>query len=203
MSGYKVVVADPPWDHNGDAAAAMKLAHERHQAGVGGVYPRMSARAIADLPVGQLADPGDAYLFLHVTNAAIVAPEAPIQMVCRSWGFRPVTMITWAKHKKGQPDQPSMKVGRYFRGATEHTVFALRGSRKLSGPTQATWFGAPRLPHSAKPSRFWEIVDKTCAGMWPRLELFSRAERPGWTCLGNALEGQGDIRDELTRLSQA
>lgn len=42
---------------------------------------------------------------------------------------------------------------------------------------------APVGRHSEKPDAFYSIVEKLFAG--PRLDLFARKHRPGWTCLGN------------------
>jgi ADP-ribose pyrophosphatase YjhB (NUDIX family) len=54
-----------------------------------------------------------------------------------------------------------MKTGYYFRGATEHCLFCVRGSLKLQTtdglPTGYLW---PRLPHSVKPDAFYDLVEK-------------------------------------------
>jgi N6-adenosine-specific RNA methylase IME4 len=46
-------------------------------------------------------------------------------------------------------------------------------------------FDAPRGEHSAKPDRFYEIVDAFAPG--PVVELFARRQWPGWTCLGDQM----------------
>lgn len=125
----------------------------------------------------------DAHLYLWTTNAFLVEAHE----IARAWGFRPITVCTWGKV---QPDgKPSMKTGHYFRGATEHVVFAVRGSLPLKTtraiPTLWLW---PRLGHSVKPDAFFDLVEECSPG--PYLEMFSRRARLGWSTWGDeALEG--------------
>jgi N6-adenosine-specific RNA methylase IME4 len=42
---------------------------------------------------------------------------------------------------------------------------------------------APRRDHSRKPEEFYERAEKYCPG--PRLEMFTRFTRPGWSAWGN------------------
>ena len=77
-----------------------------------------------------------------------------------------------------------MKTGYWFRGATEHCLFAVRGILRLvetvAEPTLWLW---PRLPHSVKPDAFYDLVERVSPG--PRLELFARTQRLGWDSWGN------------------
>jgi N6-adenosine-specific RNA methylase IME4 len=41
--------------------------------------------------------------------------------------------------------------------------------------------------HSEKPEEFYKIVEELSAG--PYLELFARRRRPGWTCIGDEVDG--------------
>jgi N6-adenosine-specific RNA methylase IME4 len=120
-----------------------------------------------------------AHLYLWFTNSfAVEAHE-----VARAWGFRPSTILTWTKIRQ-EDGQPSMKMGYYFRGATEHVLFAVRGSLRLRAqralPTGYLW---PRLPHSVKPEPFYALVEE--ASPPPYLELFARRSRLGWDSWGD------------------
>lgn len=191
---FRTIMADPPWDHNGDLAKASRP--QWRGIGERETYPRMSVAEIAALPVpAVVAD--NAHLYLCVTNAALVAADTPVVTICRAWGFRPVTVITWVKHKRGEPGVPSMKVGRYFRGASEHIVFAVRGSTAKPDRAVPTWFGTERAPHSVKPDELFDLIESVSPG--PRLELFARTRREGWTGLGNALDGR-DIAESINKL---
>jgi N6-adenosine-specific RNA methylase IME4 len=80
-----------------------------------------------------------------------------------------------------------MKTGYYFRGATEHVVFAVRGSLKLTSTRGvSTAFLHPRTPHSVKPDAFYSLIEECSPG--PYLELFARRTRPGWSVWGNQVE---------------
>ena len=91
-------------------------------------------------------------------------------------------MLTWVKMK--DDGQPSMKTGYYFRGATEHCLFCVRGRcdcKALAMPTVLY----RRLPHSVKPGRFMDMVEEHFRPA-PRLEIFARSggpllrKRDGW-----------------------
>jgi N6-adenosine-specific RNA methylase IME4 len=104
--------------------------------------------------------------------------------VARAWGFKPKTIITWVKHKKNDPESPSMKTGYYFRSATEHCLFAVRGSLRLQvSEGIPTWFYHPRLPHSVKPDLFRELITRVSYPEY--LELFARKAYAGWNVWGN------------------
>ncbi len=181
---YRTIVADPPWPYasagGGLFARTPKLngAPSRKAQDTG--YPLMAVDAICALvpPAGD-----NSHLYLWTTNAFMVEAHD----VARAWGFEPKTILTYGKV---QPDgRPSMKSGYYFRGATEHCLFCVRGSLTLKTddglPTLWLW---PRLPHSVKPDAFYDLVERASFG--PYLEMFSRRARLGWDTWGDeALHG--------------
>ena len=73
-------------------------------------------------------------------------------------------------------------LGHYGRHAHELAIFAVRGRAPALRHDLATAFLAPRGQHSAKPPRLHEVAELLSPG--PRLELFARQNRPGWTCWG-------------------
>lgn len=87
-------------------------------------------------------------------------------------------------------------MGHFFRGATEHVLYATRGSAKIpSHLREPNVFLAPTSRHSGKPDVFMEKVERVTEG--PYLELFCRTPRPGWSAWGN------EVTDEEPRLSLA
>lgn len=163
---YSTIVADPPWRY---ASAATK-ADARKQ------YSTMSMEDIAAMPVESLAAES-AHLWFWCTNA-LMEHAYPI---IRSWGFAPITMLTWCKEGPG--------VGHYLRNNTEHCILATRGDAMTPEEKPlSTWYVWPRGPHSAKPDAFMDLVEQVSPG--PYVELFCRRPRFGWDSWGKGYEGQ-------------
>jgi N6-adenosine-specific RNA methylase IME4 len=121
------------------------------------------------------------HLYLWTTNAFMVEAHE----VARAWGFEPKTILTWVKIKQDRPEV-SMKTGRWYRSATEHIVFGVRGRQRLLGPAVPTAYLLPRLRHSEKPEFFYQLIEAQSPG--PYLELFARRLRLGWDSWGNEIE---------------
>jgi N6-adenosine-specific RNA methylase IME4 len=182
---YATLVADPPWPYTSPGQIGKTLEHRpnrdkgesRHGAGSVARYGAMSIEDLCALDMGSLvAD--NAHLYLWTTNAFM----EDAYKVARAWGFDPKTIVTWTKIKKGS-NEPSMKMGYYFRGATEHCLFCVRGSLRLHGKPHPTAFLEPRTSHSVKPEYFYSLVEENSPG--PYLELFARRERTGWAVFGD------------------
>jgi N6-adenosine-specific RNA methylase IME4 len=107
----------------------------------------------------------------------------------RSWGFEPKTIITWMKTtQQGNVTRGGM--GWYFRGATEHVIFAVRGNLPIPAEfREPNVVFAQRGSHSVKPFEFFALVERVSPA--PRLELFARSERDGWDHWGNELVPTG------------
>ena len=155
---------DPPWDW-GDEGDVDQLGRARP------TYGTMTFDELLALPVGERADV-DCHLYLWITNRSLPKGFALMER----WGFRYITALTWCK--------PSIGMGNYFRGSTEHVLFGVRGSQQLKRKDVGTWFAAPRGPngHSSKPGEFYPLVESCSPG--PYLEMFARSERAGWLSWG-------------------
>lgn len=190
---FRTVLADPPWPYKSSKAIVGNAGRRHNKLTSGGTatqvaaadqYDLMPLDEIKALRVRQLVE-DDAHLYLWFTNAfAIEAHE-----VARAWGFEPKTIITWVKVK--EDDTPSMKTGYYYRGATEHILFAVRGKLRLQGPAHPTVFPALRLPHSQKPKYSYRMIENQSPG--PYLELFARHRRSGWSVWGNEVESDVEL----------
>lgn len=184
---YKTIVADPPWKYNGDGSFAASTS-SKGDTGLSGKasssnrYGAMSMDELMAMDVERFAE-DQAHLYMWTTNSFMVEAHD----LCRAWGFEPKTILTWTKVKAD--GTPSMKMGYYYRGATEHVVFATRGTpaiRLLSPaglPTAMLW---PRTSHSVKPDAFYSMVESASPG--PHLELFARRKREGWHHWGNEVD---------------
>ena len=174
---YATLYADPPWPERG--GGKIKRGADRH-------YDTMTVKAIAAMPFGAWAA-WDAHLYLWVTNNYLPAGLECIE----AWGFRYITCVTWVKDRQG--------LGQYYRGLTEHCLFAVRGSlgyqvledgKRAQGTTGfyepenlPSAIEAPRQQHSVKPERMRRYIERVSPG--PRLELFARKASPGWDVWGN------------------
>lgn len=170
--GFKTVLADPPWRFTNRTG---KVAPEHRRLDR---YSTMTLDGIKRIPVtGCVAT--NAHLYLWVPNALL--PEG--LAVMQAWGFRYVTNIVWAKRRKdGGPD--GRGVGFYFRNVTELLLFGVRGSMRTLSParSQVNMIETRKREHSRKPDEQYDLIESCSPG--PRLELFARHPRDGWTVWG-------------------
>ena len=165
---YKTIYLDPPWAERG--GGKIKRGADRH-------YELMSLEEIAALPIRELADPEGCHLYMWVTNNFLRKGLSLLDV----WGFEYVTIITWQKDRIG--------LGQYFRGITEHCIFATTKNRlpyKVIDGMRAqgvTGFREPKTVHSRKPTYMRDMIERVSYA--PRLELFAREAFPGWDCWGN------------------
>lgn len=89
--------------------------------------------------------------------------------------FRFVSTMVWVK--------PSMGIGQYLRLRHEILLFGVRGRLHTKDNGVDSVVEAPRSRHSVKPEEAYSRIERVSPG--PRLEMFARAERPGWDVWGN------------------
>lgn len=170
--GWTTILADPPWRFTNRTG---KVAPEHRRLDR---YATMDLAAICALPVAAVAAK-NAHLYLWVPNALL--PEG--LEVMRSWGFRYVSNIVWAKRRKdGGPD--GRGVGFYFRNVTELLLFGVRGSLRTLAParSQVNMIETRKREHSRKPDEQYQLIE-ACSPS-PYLELFARHPPPGWSAWG-------------------
>jgi N6-adenosine-specific RNA methylase IME4 len=183
---FCVVVADPPWRFSD------RLTMSATPRGAAANYPTLSTPDICALPV-QAVTATTALLALW-TPAALLEDGLA---VLRAWSFVPKTIAVWAKTSCDGTGL-AFGMGWLFRGACEIALVGTKGSpRPVSRSERNVWL-SPALRHSAKPETLQDSLDRMFPEV-PKLELFARRARPGWTCVGNqcpATYGE-DIRDSL------
>ncbi len=171
---FGTILADPPWQFQNRTG---KIAPEHKRLNR---YGTMTLDDICALPVDDIAaDPS--HLYLWVPNALL--PQG--LQVMDSWGFRYISNIVWHKVRKdGGSD--GRGVGFYFRNVTELLLFGVKGksARTLQpGRSQVNMMQTRKREHSRKPDEQYDIIEDCSWG--PRLEMFSRGTRRGWTVWGN------------------
>ena len=174
---FQTILADPPWQFVNRTG---KVAPEHRRLNR---YGTMTLPEICALPVAQVtAEP--AHLYLWVPNALL--PDG--LEVMKAWGFTYKSNIVWHKLRRdGGSD--GRGVGFYFRNVTEILLFGVRGknARTLDpGRTQVNYIGTRKREHSRKPDEQYPLIEGCSPG--PRLEIFARGSRPGWTTWGNQAE---------------
>lgn len=163
---FQCIVIDPPWP-------IQKIETQRRpDQGVQLDYPVMSLDDIAAIPVGDKAA-DDCHLYLWVTHKYL---PAGLELM-EAWGFRYQCVMTWWKHTGMSPYS--------WMYDTEHVLFGRRGNLPLDKMGMRLYFDAPntRNRHSKKPDVFYERVIAASPG--PRLEMFARDQRDGFTAWGN------------------
>lgn len=171
---FATILADPPWQFQNRTG---KVAPEHRRLSR---YGTMTLDEIKTMPVSSLTL-SPAHLYLWVPNALL----AEGLNVMESWGFTYKSNIVWHKIRKdGGPD--GRGVGFYFRNVTELVLFGVRGknARTLApGRRQVNFVSSQKREHSRKPDEIYKIIESCSPG--PRLELFARGTRKGWTSWGN------------------
>lgn len=171
---FGTILADPPWQFTNRTG---KMAPEHRRLAR---YSTMSLDDICSLPVSEVADE-PSHLYLWVPNALL--PEG--LKVMQAWGFTYKSNIVWHKVRKdGGSD--GRGVGFYFRNVTELILFGVRGKKARTldlGRRQVNLLATRKREHSRKPDEQYEMIEGCSWG--PRLELFSRGARDGWTVWGN------------------
>lgn len=178
-TGYRCVVADPPWQPTLGASWESRM---RDKAGPQRFYDTLSVeQIIANKP--DMAP--QAHLYIWCVTAHVDWGYA----VATAWAAEPITLLTWKK--------PGLGVGR-FRCNTEHVLVARVGDRmgnpfgqggRHAQATEGTLFEWPRGRHSTKPQEFFNLVERLSPG--PRLEMYARQPRDGWDVCG--LESDGSV----------
>lgn len=171
---FRVIVADPPWKFSDRLPGKTRGAARN--------YSCLSVEDICRFPLPSLV--GDCALFLW---RAASMPQAALDVV-RMWGFTPKTELIWLK--KTSTGQRWFGLGRTLRAEHETCIVATRGRPQvLNHSTRSTFvtdvegLSAQVGRHSEKPQAFYNIVESLFDG--PRVELFARRQRHGWTCLGD------------------
>lgn len=166
---YDVIVADPPW--------LVKLRSQKGEAKAPQAHYRcMTIDQISALPVNNLTG-GEAWLFLW-TSAPLLDRGFDVM---RAWGFRYCSRFSWRKTTVNG----KVRLGPGFVVRTTHEDILIG---KIGEPPYdkalISLFDGEAREHSRKPESFYSKIEAFAPGA-RRLDLFSRASRPGWTAWGD------------------
>lgn len=158
---FDVIVIDPPWGYGTQfLAEAYRAANP---------YPEMSQD---DLKKIELPAAENCVLFLWTTNKFIWDAKELLD----TWKFDYRCMLIWNKQQMG--------MGNLIRMQCEFCLMAFKGKPVFKDVHDLRdLIEEPRREHSRKPEKFYELVEKICAGR--KLDYFSREQREGWSNFGN------------------
>jgi N6-adenosine-specific RNA methylase IME4 len=169
---FSCVLADPPWafrTFNGKTGTPHRGAHDH--------YVTTETSKLSDIPLATVCA-SDCALFMWVVDSHFDEALA----LGAAWGFTFKTCaFVWVKAREGYDPVPGM--GYWTRKQTEQCWLFTRGSPKRLSKGVEQIIYCPRGAHSAKPDRTYERIEALVEG--PRLELFARSRREGWSNWGS------------------
>ena len=180
LQHFRCIAVDPPWLFKSNSRSKPGRNARRH-------YDCMTVGEIAALPVGEIAA-ADSALFLWITGPMLViGAHLPIM---KAWGFKPSGMgFVWVKLNPRAASlfilRSDFSMGGGFT-TRKNAEFCLIGKRGRSVRRDAgvhEIIVEARREHSRKPEEFYDKIERYADG--PRLDLFGRQERPGWTVRGD------------------
>lgn len=185
-AAFRTVLADPPWRFSDrlpgpsrGAAKNYRVLSPEEMCAMGPQFTG-SPDVVPPFLLPPIAD--DAWLFLW--RVASQVEEA--YRVVRAWGFAPKSEIVWCKFTSNGKRHFGM--GRYVRASHEVCIVATRGRVRPVDRSVRSTFEATVGRHSEKPAYFYDLVERlTGPDAAPRIELFARARRPGWSAIGDEL----------------
>lgn len=214
---FSCIEADPPWcyrdrGYNGFATVQRYRIHCP--------YSTMSLAQIAAMgpEISRIAQ-FQSHLWLWATKDFL---DAAFPIIA-AWGFATKQVFVWAKTggRKGLarwlrsefglrgivlgvvvevlarlqiPGKPRYGMGHWGRNAIEFLLFATRGALPMlnARTSTSTLFFAPASRHSEKPGGAYGMIESLSPA--PRLSMFARGRREGWTSWGDEIREECEDR---------
>jgi N6-adenosine-specific RNA methylase IME4 len=161
---FRTLVIDPPWPMGHSARIDTPEQGSRLD------YPAQPLSWIQSLEVPEVAADA-AHVYLWVTQRFL--PDG-LRLI-KEWGLTYHCLLTWIKPGGFAPFSWMFNA--------EHAIFAYRGAFELQRQGLKIAFSAPTQGHSVKPDEFYALVEQV--SFEPRLDMFARRQRPGWTAWGD------------------
>jgi N6-adenosine-specific RNA methylase IME4 len=183
---FATIYADPAWNFVTYSDKGAGRSPEQH-------YQTMTVDDICALPIDAVAA-DDCALFMWAVDPRL--PDA--LKVGATWGFEYKTVaFTWIKQVASRTQPSFLPVdhnfhwhignGYWSRSNPEMCLLFTRGKPKRLSMNVRQLLIAPVQEHSRKPDETYGRTEKLVGGDY--LELFARRTRPGWTSLGNGIDG--------------
>lgn len=170
MFSQRVIHIDPAWQYVMRTAKGYEKSPQAH-------YDCMPVDAMKALPVGHLAAPDSVCVMWGVFP---MMPQA-LELLAH-YGFRYVTGGAWAK-QSSTGNKWAFGTGYVYRGAAEFWIVGKMGNPVERSRSIRNLIVAPIREHSRKPDQIYADIEALWDG--PRIDIFGRQQREGWTVWGN------------------
>ncbi|KZN65063.1 adenine methylase [Pseudoalteromonas luteoviolacea CPMOR-1] len=188
---FGLIYADPAWQFDSKKTGGSMSSGAAHH------YDTMSVEELKAMPVESLAA-DDCILVMWYVGAM---PEEAITVV-KAWGFTLKNMNGFVWNKLTVNGNPAFGMGYWTRAGSESAIIATKGKPKVASRSvravgnyafDADIFQAINysgnyltLEHSRKPDEF-RVKCEELAGNVPKVELFARTSKHGWSVWGNEI----------------
>ena len=183
MKKYQIIYADPPWSYYNDNNAKPNCTTIKGMRRP--PYRVMGSEDIAKLPVNKIADE-NCILFIWTTDYHL----NKCLEVIKKWGFEYKT-IGFAWQKLTKQNKPVCFMGAYtMKSGIELCLLATKGKdahKLVKKHNIRALVESPREHHSKKPDEVRNRIVELLGNL-PRIELFARRKREGWSVWGNEVE---------------
>jgi N6-adenosine-specific RNA methylase IME4 len=182
--GFACVAIDAPLHFSTWSSKGQGRSPSRH-------YQTYPPEIIATLPVREIAA-RDAWLLAwwpDVHIPALIETMTAFGFAFSGKGFTWVKVLKSLGRKPGVISTADIETalhtggGKTTRKNSESVWLGRRGSPKILSHSVREIIVAPVREHSRKPDQFYARAEQFCPG--PRLDLFGRQSRPGWTVCGD------------------
>lgn len=168
---YGLAKLDPPWAFKTYSAKGKGKSAEQH-------YDTMTLEDIFEMPIEELAHRDGMWVWLYAT-----APMYDAARQCfDKWGVTYVTQGVWVKMTK-DGSKPTFGTGYALRNCHEPFLIGKVGKPRIHARDIRSAILSPRREHSRKPDEGYVEAEKM-AGPYPKADIFSREQRPGWDAFG-------------------
>lgn len=182
---YDVIVLDPPWSYGSDTGRKRTAEfHYRTTGNEGKEINRKTGAGVENIatqtPVNEWAA-DNCHLYMWVTN-----PKLPFAFsLLSNWGFEYKTTLTWIK-TTGSGGVHGGGMGWFYRGATEHVLFAVKGNKPIpSNLRKPNVIMAPPTGHSVKPVAFYDLLRSIYPADQRMLDAYARSRHERFDAWGD------------------
>lgn len=166
MTAPLCIVLDPPWQFGDALPGASRGASKQ--------YACMGVAGIVDVLTEATAGAPNVVAFCW----RVAAMQGEALSVLAACDLTVKTELVWEKLTRH--GKPHFGMGRYVRASHEVCLIATRGRAFPEVRNVRSRFAAPVREHSRKPEEFYAIVEQLYPSS-PKVELFARTPRAGWT----------------------